>query len=370
MRSDPEGSLNIQRRVVAGRQVQELVVADGDVVEMGVAVLPDADDARRTGRLCVDDAQGISVNQEPVVRVAGGRVGLHPNDQGQVGAATDPVAGYVDLVALNRLVLAKREVNADVLIDVSRRYRGVQVVRDANVVVQDLQVVEGVNAACTIEEGKAKVKIEDFKVGDSPVLIVPAVKEEEAFEVGRGQIAGALNPGRAKRGSGERNAVQVRPHEQGEIVDDTYDSVVAQCPGGRGVGFGPVESAAQRHRLAVLEEIDDVDQPAVVVVGSREAGGLGGDREAGDELNSGDGGIAVGQVHQPRLEIHDGVRVAQGLARAAGVGRDGRPVDAPPPVAGRVERAGVPSGIDLEDPRRVGVPGDRVKSEHDVGGIG
>ena len=35
----------LSRRVVAGRQVEELVVADGDVAGVGVAVLPDAEDA-------------------------------------------------------------------------------------------------------------------------------------------------------------------------------------------------------------------------------------------------------------------------------------------------------------------------------------
>ena len=158
---------------------------------MGVAVFPDAEDARRIGRLCAEDAQDIAVDQEPVVRVEGRGVGLHPNDGGEIEAVTDTVAGYVDLVTLNRLVLAKGEVDADVLIDVSRRDYGVQIDRDANMVVQDLQVVERVNAARAIEETKPEVEVEDLEIGDHPVLVVPAVEDEESFEVGSGQVAGA-----------------------------------------------------------------------------------------------------------------------------------------------------------------------------------
>ena len=89
-----------------------------------------------------------------------------------------PLPGDVDLVALDRLVGAERVMDADVLIDVSRRHRGVQVGRDADVVVQDLQVVEGVGAARTIEEAEPEVEVEDLQVGDSPVLVVAAVEDE------------------------------------------------------------------------------------------------------------------------------------------------------------------------------------------------
>ena len=49
VRGDAEGALEVQRRVVAGCQVDELVVADSDVAGVGVAVLPDAEDALRVG---------------------------------------------------------------------------------------------------------------------------------------------------------------------------------------------------------------------------------------------------------------------------------------------------------------------------------
>ena len=44
---------------------------------------------------------------------------------------------------------------------------------------RDRRVVEGVGAAGAVEHADGQVEVEDFQVGDRPVLVVAAVEDEE-----------------------------------------------------------------------------------------------------------------------------------------------------------------------------------------------
>ena len=125
------------------------------------AVLPDAEDALGLRGLRVHHLEHVVLDHQAVVDGAAAGVRLHADARGDVRAVADAVAGELDRVARDRLVRAERVVQADVLVDVGRRRRGVQVRGHADEVVDDLRAVEGVGAARTIEHPDREVEVED-----------------------------------------------------------------------------------------------------------------------------------------------------------------------------------------------------------------
>ena len=111
---------------------------------------------------------------------------------------------------------------------------------------RDGRAVEGVGAAGSVEHADGEVEVEDLQVGDGPVLVVAAVEDEDAFEIHRGEVAGALDAGRTQGGGGDRHVVEVGRDQERVVVRGADDAVVAQRPGGGGVRLGPVEDATER----------------------------------------------------------------------------------------------------------------------------
>src|SRR5262249_20342197 len=151
---------------------------------------------------------------------------------------------------------------------------GLQVRQKPDVIVQDRRTVEGVDAAGALEHEDARVEVKDLEVRNLPVLVVAAVEKEHPLEIDLGQVPRSLNAGRAETGRGDRDSVDSGGDQEAEVVVGAHDAVVAQSPTRLRIGFPPIKCAAQGDLLAVLEQIDDVDQPAVVVVRGGEGGGL------------------------------------------------------------------------------------------------
>ncbi len=128
---------------------------------MAVRVLPNTQDGFGVGGLGIQDTERIVVNQQSIIDAAATGIGLHADAAGEaIGPTiTDSIPIKFNGVALNRLVNAEREMDADVLIGVSRCDRGIQVGGDADTIVGNRGVVEGVGATSAIEHTNAEIEI-------------------------------------------------------------------------------------------------------------------------------------------------------------------------------------------------------------------
>ncbi|MBV6441031.1 MAG: hypothetical protein EPGJADBJ_02709 [Saprospiraceae bacterium] len=271
MRGHAEGALEVQRRVVAAGQVQELVVADGDISGMAMAVFPNAEYHLRVGRLSILDIDRIAGDHQSVVDIAAAGIGLHADRSRIVYPIAHAVARDVERIVRDRLVGTEGEVDTDVLVYIGRGNRRVQVGCDIERIVGDRGAVESVGSAGAVEHTDRQVEIQEFHVGDRPVLVVTAVEDQHAFQVDGSEVAGALDRSGSKafRG-GKGDAIEVGRHQNGIVVGSADDAVVAQSPCGRSVGLRPVETAFEIDRPAVSSNKGyGVSDPRIVVVGCR-----------------------------------------------------------------------------------------------------
>ena len=245
-----------------------------------MAVLPDAEHALGVVGLRRGHAHDVVGDDQAVVDRAAAGVGLHAHAAGEavVGAVGAAVAGDLDQVGGDALVAAEGEMDADVLVDVRRRDGGVEVGRQADAVALDAGAVEGVAAAGAEEHADAEVEVEDLEVADGPVAVLAAVEDQEALEVGLGQVAGALDHRRAAADRFEYHAVDVGRHQHRVVVGRAGAGIGAQRPGGGRVGLAEVEGAVEAQVDARGQCGDRLRQAQEVVVGGRGRDAIGAHR--------------------------------------------------------------------------------------------
>ena len=234
MRGGPKRHLPVERRIIARGQIDELVVANGDVAAVPPAILPNTDDPSRIGGLRVQHADDIPHDYQAIEYSAAAGIRLH-GDVGRIeqtrsraicppilasrSSIANPIAAELDGIVSDFLAGAETEVDADVLVWIGRNSHGIEIRGNPDMVVSDRRVVESGDSAGAVEHTDTKVEVHNSEIRDRPILVRTAIELQEALQVCLGQIAWSLDRCRSQVVGGQGDVVQAGWYVHFVVVD-------------------------------------------------------------------------------------------------------------------------------------------------------